>query len=92
MAAVINGRRPTIAMGNSAIFPTLHPSAKAQVDAIERHNNANTEIDGGQPRRLPHALIDVFTVAMEWDGIGETRLKPYPMSWLPRASLARVSA
>jgi hypothetical protein len=41
MAAVINGRKPTMAMGNSAILPTLHPSAKAQVDAIERLKTAN---------------------------------------------------
>ena len=79
MLAVINGRMPTIVMGNSAILPSLHPSANAEVDAIDTLKIANTRIGEWRPPRLPRALIDVFAAAMERIGIGENAFDAVPI-------------
>jgi hypothetical protein len=71
MLAVSNGRMPTIVMGNSAILPSLHPSANAEADAIDTLNIANTAIGERLPRRLPRVLNDVFATAMGRGDIGK---------------------
>src|SRR5208283_4710695 len=93
MLAVINGRMPTIVMGNSAILASLHPSANAEADAIDTLKIANTGIGERRPRRLPNALeANEHTHLRIWSNSLNCRFNGHTGQEILSANLARVWA